>query len=69
MLTENVHAVLINTPNNPSGAVYSEETLRRLADVLTAKEQAFGHDIWLISDEPYREIAFDGKAVPYVSKF
>ena len=69
MLTENVHAVLINTPNNPSGAVYSEATLRRLAQTLTAKEQAFGHEIWLISDEPYREIAFDGNAVPYVSKF
>lgn len=69
MLTENVHAVLVNTPNNPSGAVYSARTLTRLAELLTAKEREFGHDIWLISDEPYREIAFDGKAVPYVSKF
>ena len=69
MLTPNVHAVLINTPNNPSGAVYSEETLRALADMLTRKEAAFGHEIWLISDEPYREIVFDGGAVPYASKF
>ena len=69
MLTDKVHAVLINTPNNPSGAVYSADTLRQLADILTRKEQEFGHEIWLISDEPYREISFDGNAVPYVSKF
>lgn len=69
MLTDKVHAVLINTPNNPSGAVYSADTLCQLADVLTRKEQELGHEIWLISDEPYREIAFDGNAVPYVSRF
>jgi len=69
MLTPSVHAVLINTPNNPSGAVYSEETLRALAALLERKERAFGHDIWLISDEPYREIVFDGKQAPYVSTF
>ena len=69
MLTENVHAVLINTPNNPSGIAYSAETLRRLADTLTAKEKEIGHEIWLISDEPYREIVFDGNEIPYVSKF
>ena len=69
MLTENVHAVLVNTPNNPSGVMYSEETLSRLADTLLRKEKEFGHEIWLISDEPYREIVFDGKAAPYVSKF
>ena len=69
MLTENVHAVLVNTPNNPSGAVYSARTLTRLAELLTAKEKQFGHDIWLISDEPYREIVFDGKDIPYVSRF
>lgn len=69
MLTPSVHAVLINTPNNPSGAVYSAKTLTRLASVLAEKEKAFGHDIWLISDEPYREIVFDGQSVPYVSRF
>ena len=69
MLTPAVQAVLINTPNNPSGVVYSCETLTALADLLTRKEQEFGHEIWLISDEPYREIAFDGKEVPYVSRF
>lgn len=69
MLTPAVHAVLVNTPNNPSGAVYSEATLRRLAALLEQRERAFGHDIWLISDEPYREIVFDGREAPYVSRF
>ena len=69
MLTEKVHAVLINTPNNPSGVAYTSETLQALADVLAAKEKEFGHEIWLISDEPYREIVFDGKAIPYAAKF
>ena len=68
-LTENVAAVLINTPNNPSGVLYSEETLARLADLLTRKSQEFGHNVFLISDEPYREIIFDGKKAPYVAKF
>ena len=69
LLTPSVHAVLVNTPNNPSGAMYSAETLQKLADLLTIKEKQFGHDIWLISDEPYREIVFDGKQAPYVSRF
>ena len=69
MLTPAVQAVLINSPNNPSGAVYSAETLRQMADMLLQKEKEFGHEIWLISDEPYREIAFDGKQVPYASLF
>ena len=69
MLTPNVAAVLVNSPNNPSGIVYSEETLERLAAILTEKSKAFGHNIFLISDEPYREIAYDGKTVPYPAKF
>lgn len=69
MLNEKTAAVLINTPNNPSGAVYSAETLTRLAAVLTEKSREYGHDIFLISDEPYREIVFDGKQQPYVSKY
>ena len=69
MLGEKVHAVLINTPNNPSGAVYSAGTLTRLAALLTRKEREYGHEIWLISDEPYREIVFDGLQAPYVSHF
>lgn len=69
MLNPNVMVILINTPNNPSGVVYSAETLTRLAEILKAKEQEYGHDIYIISDEPYREIAFDGVEVPYTSKF
>ncbi len=69
MLNEKTAAVLINTPNNPSGIVYSEETLRTLADILRAKQEEYGHEIFLISDEPYREIQFDGRKPLYVSKF
>lgn len=69
MLTDKVMAVLVNTPNNPSGAAYNTETIQRLADLLYAKEKEFGHDIFLISDEPYREILFAGADAPYVSKF
>ena len=69
MLDENVMAVLINTPNNPSGIVYSEETIKKLAEVLERKQKEYGHDIFLISDEPYREILFDGRKAPYPSKY
>ena len=69
MLTEKVMAVLINTPNNPSGVVYSAETLRRLADLLGQKSREYGHRIYLISDEPYREIVFKGVDAPCVSAF
>lgn len=69
MLTEKTAALLINTPNNPSGAVYSEDTLKKLAELLMRKQKEYGHDIFLISDEPYREIVFDGKKAPYVSRF
>lgn len=67
LLTKDVTAVLINTPNNPSGTVYSTETLRSLAELLTRKEKEFGHPIYLISDEPYREIVFAGVDAPYVA--
>lgn len=69
MLTDKVMAVLINTPNNPSGMVYTTETLKKLADLMSAKEKEYGHDIFLISDEPYREIIFEGTDAPYVSTF
>lgn len=69
MLNPNVAAVLINTPNNPSGIVYSTQTLQKLADILRQKQEEYGHDIFLISDEPYREIVFDGADSPYPSKF
>lgn len=69
MLTEKVMAVLINTPNNPSGVVYSTKTMEKLAGVLKQKSEEYGHDIYLISDEPYREIVFEGVDAPFVSKF
>lgn len=69
MLNENVAAVLINTPNNPSGIVYSTETVKRLAEILREKSKEFGHDIYIISDEPYREIVFEGVDAPVVSQF
>ena len=69
MLTEKVMAVLINTPNNPSGIVYTTDTVRKLAEIMRAKEREYGHDIFLISDEPYREIIFEGTDAPYISGF
>lgn len=69
MMSEKVMAVLINTPNNPSGVAYSTETIHKLADFLEGKQREYGHDIFLISDEPYREIIFEGADSPYVSKF
>ena len=68
-VTEKTKAVLINNPNNPTGVVYSAETLRAIAEVLEAKEKEFGHAIYLISDEPYRELVFDGVTVPWVPDF
>lgn len=69
MLTMKVTAVLINTPNNPSGVVYSSQTLQRLTDILREKSAEYGHRIYLISDEPYREIVFAGVEAPCVSAF
>ena len=69
MMTEKVMAVLINTPNNPTGVVYSDETLKKLAALLKKKSEEYGHIIYLISDEPYREIVFDGIKPPCVSKY
>ena len=69
MITEKTAAVLINTPNNPSGIVYSTETIRKLAEVLAKAQEAYGHDVYIISDEPYREIVFSGVDAPCVSKF
>lgn len=69
MITEKTAAVLINTPNNPSGIVYSTETIRKLAEVLAKAQETYGHDIYIISDEPYREIVFSGVDALCVSKF
>ncbi len=69
MLGPATKAVIINSPNNPSGVVYSEETVKRLAAILEAKEKEYGTSIYLISDEPYRELAYDGVFVPYLTKY
>lgn len=69
MLTPAVSCVLINTPNNPTGVVYSAATLTRLAEILAEKSREYGHVIYLVSDEPYRDIVFDGKKAPYPAAF
>ena len=69
LVDENTAAMLINSPNNPSGTAYSSETLTKLAAYLKKKSAEYGHHIFLISDEPYREIAFGGKTIPYPAKF
>ena len=69
MITENTQAIIINTPNNPSGVVYSEETIIRLSDILTQKSTEYGHPIYLISDEPYRELVYSENGVPFTAKY
>ena len=66
-ITPRTKAVIINTPNNPTGVVYSLETLTKMADIMRAKEKELGTTIVLLSDEPYRELAYDGVEVPYVT--
>lgn len=68
-LTKRTKAVIINTPNNPTGVVYSEETIKNLAAVLEKKQREFGTAIYLIADEPYRELVYDGVEVPYLTKY
>lgn len=68
-ITANTRAVIVNTPHNPTGVVYSEETIQRLASILEEKQKEFGSVIYLISDEPYRELAYDGVKVPYLTKY
>ena len=68
-ISANTRAVIINTPHNPTGVIYSEETLIKLAEILNRKQEEFGTQIFLISDEPYRELAYDGAVVPYVTKY
>ncbi len=68
-ITEKTKAIIVNSPNNPSGCVYSEDTVKKLAQILEAKSAQYGEPIYLIADEPYREIAFDGTFVPYLPKY
>ncbi|WP_426351047.1 pyridoxal phosphate-dependent aminotransferase [Alloiococcus sp. CFN-8] len=68
-ITERTRAVIINSPHNPTGVVYSEETIIGIADILRRKQRELNTQIVLISDEPYRELAYDGVFVPYVTKY
>lgn len=65
-LTSHTQAVIINSPNNPSGVIYTQETLRKLADLLEKKAGEYGHPIYIIADEPYRELVYDGNEVPFI---
>ena len=69
LLNPKTKAVIVNSPNNPSGVVYSEETILRLTSILKQRSKEYGHPIYLIADEPYREIVFDGAKVPYLTKY
>lgn len=69
LISPRTKGVIVNSPNNPSGAVYSEATIKTLSDILREREKAYGHPIFLISDEPYREIAYDGVDVPYLTRY
>jgi len=68
-ITPKTKAVIVNTPNNPTGVVYSEETIRKMAEIMEKKQNEYGTEIYLISDEPYRELAYDGVDVPYLTRY
>ena len=69
VITENTKAVIINSPNNPSGVVYSEKTVKGVCEILEKKQKEYGHPIYLIADEPYRELVFDDIEVPYLMNY
>lgn len=68
-ITPKTKAVIVNSPNNPTGVVYSEETIIKMAEILNRRQQEFGTEIYLISDEPYRELVYDGVKVPYLTRY
>ena len=68
-ITKNTKGILVNSPNNPSGVVYSKQTLKRLANVMENKQKEYGHTIYLISDEPYREIVYDNYEIPFLTNY
>lgn len=69
LLSPKTKGIILNSPNNPSGVVYSEETIQRLSELLTKKQKEYGTSIYLITDEPYREIVYDGMEVPFVPNY
>ena len=68
-ITENTKSVIVNSPNNPSGVIYTEETIKKLSALLEEKSREYSHPIYIITDEPYRELAYDGIKVPFVTKY
>lgn len=68
-ITNRTKAIIINTPNNPTGVVYSEKIIKEISNILIRKENEFNSEIYLISDEPYRELVYDGIEVPYITKY
>ncbi len=69
LISSKTKAIIMNSPNNPSGVVYSEETVKELCSILKEKSEEYGHPIYLISDEPYREIVYDNINVPYLMNY
>ena len=65
-ITEKTKAVIVNSPNNPSGVVYSEETIKGVCEILERKQAEYGHPIYIIADEPYRELVYGDVSVPYI---
>ncbi len=68
-ITEHTKALLINNPVNPTGVIYPEETIQKMAAILRKKQEEYGHEIYMVSDEPYRELAYDGRQVPFLTKY
>lgn len=68
-ISSKTKAIIINNPVNPTGVVYSEDTIKKIAAILEAKQKEYGHEIYIISDEPYRELVFDGKETPFLTKY
>lgn len=68
-ITEKTKAIIINTPNNPTGVIYSEDTIKEISRILQKKQKEFGHEIFIISDEPYRELVYEDVEVPYITKY
>ena len=69
MINEHTKGIIINSPNNPSGAVYSEDTIVKLAELLKKKQKEYGHPIFIIADEPYREVAYNNVVIPYIPNY
>lgn len=68
-ITSKTKAVLVNTPNNPTGVIYKEDVIKKMTEIMNKKQKEFGHEIFLISDEPYRELVYDNIEVPYLTKY